>query len=516
MPEAVGFRSVLFRTPEDEVVFKESQPPACLSDLNLDQLIESVTKDKEEYDLKGFFCRPLQNSDAVMYRQEIVRDLQDEAIIVAVKAFAERMRTMRRHRARGDQLTNQWQKRRWSFDAAKAYCEAVSCLSNDLTAASLKSSGLAELRRYLSAYMSSPHFISLVEDTQHLDADLSAVGYSILINERTLRVQRYEGEDDWTSQIDSLLQRFQDLDLEPAPTSYRFKFPEWPGMSQVEEKVLEFVARLWPDTFKALEGYTLKHSNFIDSTIATFDREMQFYLSYLEYTSRFKDLPLSLPVVITVEKDIYARDAYDLPLATRLHPKRGTIVSNSFYLQNQERIIVITGPNQGGKTTFARSFGQLHYLAALGLPVPAREARLFLFDKLFTHFDREEDLHDLRGSLEDALVRIRDIIVQATTRSIIIMNESFSSTTLEDAIFLSSKVLETIISLDLLCVCVTFIDELAVLSRTIVSMTASVAPDDPETRTYRITRRPPDGIAHALSIATKHRLTFDAIVGRIK
>ncbi len=193
----------------------------------------------------------------------------------------------------------------------------------------------------------------------------------------------------------------------------------------------------------------------------------------------------------------------------------GPVVFNTLELSGVERVFVVSGPNQGGKTTFARTFGQLHHLASIGCPVPGTDVQTYLFDRIFTHFEREEDVERLSGKLEDDLVRIQDILVQATPKSILIMNEIFTSTALNDARYLGTQIMERVIALDLFCVFVTFVDEIASMGDSVVSVMSTIVPDNPAQRTFRVVRAPANGLAFAMALAEKHGLSYSRLKERM-
>jgi DNA mismatch repair ATPase MutS len=393
------------------------------------------------------------------------------------------------------------------------YCDAVDDLVHDLTLVDLKSRGFLVFRDYLTTYAKSSRFTSLRAVTKKLKAELATVKYCLLIRSNQVQVRRYESETDYSAEVEETFEKFK----QGAVEDYRAEFPTGPDMNHVEAGILDLVARLYSDTFTAIDDYCARNSDYLDGTIGAFDREIQFYVAYLDFVARLKrtGLKFCYPQVSATDKEIYDYEGFDIALAYKLSTEKSSVVCNDFYLKGSERIFVVSGPNQGGKTTFARTFGQLHYLASIGCPVPGSEARLFLFDRLFTHFEREEDITNLHGKLQDDLVRIHRILDQATPNSLIIINEIFASTTVEDAIFLGKKIMEKIVQLDLLCVCVTFIDELASLSEKTVSVVSTIVPENPALRTFKIVRRPADGLAYAISIAEKYGLTYTRVKERI-
>lgn len=508
------YQSILFKDAKNHSVKNELAAPDFFTDLNLDQIVKAITTGKEEYNLMPYFYVSLHNEDDVIHRQEIMKDLEEAKVLHDLKVFAASMQEVRKNLVETKKQYHERQIERWFVDAVNIYANAVMKLSDDLSAGVVKSHGLKVFRHFLKEYCLSKRFTTLSAETKQIEKELASIRYKILIKGLRVEVDRYTKIPDYGTKIKGIFERFS----QGAVKKYRFKFSTLPQMNQVEEMILDLVAKIYHDTFSKLALFYGQYKDFFDAAIVQFDREIQFYISYHEYISKFKkiDLQFCYPKVSKQNKEINIDETFDLALADKLQSSDTKPVVNDFYLKDGERVIVVTGPNQGGKTTFSRTFGQLHYLASLGLPVPGSNARLYLPDRIFSHYERMEKMANLRGKLQDDLIRLHEIIEAATPESIILINEIFTSTTLQDAIALSRKIASAIANLDALCVWVTFIDEVSTLNKKTVSMVSTVNPNNPVERTFKIIRQPANGLAFARSIAQKYQLTYDLLKRRLK
>lgn len=514
------FQSIL--TPDNSanpVVYSEREP-ACFKDLNLDQIVEGVQQCLPAISLRAFFQTPLHDHEQITYRQAVMADVALAAVGEALRRFADNLydtvkRTgkIRQSRDRdinqhhGYLLCSQF------LEEAIRYDEAVATLAQSLSAQPLRSAGLQSFVCWLANYRASEPYLRFKQDIEALMSGLHEVHYCLHIHGDTLTVHPYKGEQDYHEPITRLFDRFRQLQSDK---SYQQAINQRKA-SHIEAAIYNLLSQWYPDTFAGLQRFYEQYADFADATLRRFAHEVQFYLCWLTYLAPLLEaqLPFCYPAVDERRTHLFCEEGFDLALAHKLHQEEKTPVPNGFELTAPERILVVTGPNQGGKTTFSRAFGQICYLASLGCLVPGRRAQLFLFDSLFTHFNRAEELTGVSGKLQDDLIRLHEILKRASQQSIVIINEIYSSTTLSDAVLLGEEMMHQLIEMGGIGVCVTFIDELTTLAPYTVSMVSTIHPDDPSIRTFRVIRAHPDGKAYAIHLAEKYGLTYDALDRRL-
>lgn len=492
--------------------------PQCFADLHLDQVVAEVVAGPgfghRGEGLAAFFRRPLRDPAAVGYRQDVFRDLQRGGVKQAIDDFVVQSDTARENLRQGSLLSHPLQRQGWFVYAAEAYCCAMQALHDALSTAQPESAGLTAFTAHLAGYVAGQRFSDLRTQTREVQERLAQIRYTVYIDGLHVRVGCYADQDDYGERIVETFRRFVTDDGD----KYHIPAENFPDMNNVEEQILDGVAALHPDEFALLARYCDEHRDFIEPVVERFDREIRFYLAYLAFMARLTamSLPFSYPEISVEPGTVHVAGGFDLALAMRsVNDATSHVVGNDFELTGAERIFIVTGPNQGGKTTLARTVGQCLYLAGLGCPVPARHAKLMLTDGVYTHFERREDMVSLHGKLDDELVRIHDILSSATARSVVVMNESFASTTAEDALEIGTEVLRRIIRLGCIAVYVTFLDELTSLDPACVSMVGDMVADDPGRRTFHFTRRPADGRAYAAALAGKYGLTRKMLLNRI-
>jgi DNA mismatch repair ATPase MutS len=155
--------------------------------------------------------------------------------------------------------------------------------------------------------------------------------------------------------------------------------------------------------------------------------ELAFYVGCLNLHEQLVQMgePMSFPVPVAPHERRHSlQELYDVCLALTMKQK---IVGNDVNADNKDPVI-ITGANQGGKSTFLRSIGLAQLMMQCGMFVPAESFSSNICDGLFTHYKREEDTTMKSGKLDEELSRMSDIVDKITSNSMVLFNESFAAT----------------------------------------------------------------------------------------
>jgi len=155
--------------------------------------------------------------------------------------------------------------------------------------------------------------------------------------------------------------------------------------------------------------------------------ELAFYVGCLNLHDQLAQIgePMSFPVPVAPRERRHSlQELYDVCLALTMKQK---IVGNDVNADSNN-LVIITGANQGGKSTFLRSIGLAQLMMQCSMFVPAESFSSNICDSLFTHYKREEDATMKSGKLDEELSRMSDIVDKITPNSMVLFNESFAAT----------------------------------------------------------------------------------------
>lgn len=199
-----------------------------------------------------------------------------------------------------------------------------------------------------------------------------------------------------------------------------------------------------------------------------------------------------------------------------------TIVSNSFTYDENGRFYLVTGPNHGGKSIFAYSIGMAQALFQLGLFVPARRAVMSPVSNIFTHFPSSDENNYGKGRLESECARLGAIMKKLKDTDLLLMDESFSSTSGLEAGYIATEVLTGIGVIGCGGIFVTHIHDLPQQLATynfhplnkgkIDNLVAQMENKEAGLRSYKVIRTTPEGLSYAKDIAGQYGLDLESIL----
>jgi len=251
-------------------------------------------------------------------------------------------------------------------------------------------------------------------------------------------------------------------------------------------------------------------ADHVESFLNTLRRELAFFIGCLNLADQLILLgePITFPKPAPInERQLSCESLYDITLALTMQQK---VVGNDIMADGKDSII-ITGANQGGKSTFLRSVGLAQLMMQSGMFVPAKSFAANVCSGLFTHYKREEDTSMQSGKFDEELVRMSIIVDNLKPGAIVLFNESFAATNEHEGSEIARQVISALLERQIKVLFVTHLYEFArgFLGKPVGNVLFLRAERKPDgTRTYKLVKGEPLPTSYCLDLY--HRIFEDA------
>lgn len=554
-----------------------SLPDSVLHDLGLDSICACVTADaKEQKLILRTLSQITDDPHVAAYRQKVFADiLRLPEFRARMTALFDRIGFIREfdsnHRSR-DEAIGLWHLLH-RLDELGQYIQCIEEMRSCLSGTDLHSEGLQSFAAYVESLWQDAAFDAMKQDIAALKkqtADIRSVTLGINVNERFEAVSMglisinnksfkksgivrnfanaiaagngiQEGND-WngdmhfqpvgsgnTGEVTAFLEKqasFKSIGIaahaDAATRETIVSTAEGDStrsttfyLEGVINKMLDAIVRRLRDTLT-------KYANIAIVDLSRLLPEFLYYIRFAEFieAKRTAGLTFCEAEVLPPDADcsMQAEGFYNLRLALgQTDPAQ--IVSNDLAFDPQHTVYILTGANRGGKTTVTQAIGQLFALAQGGIFVPAAKFAYAPADCICTHFPADEEKTMDLGRLGEECVRFREMYMHCTASSLMLLNETFSTTSFEEGFYIARDSVKALLKKRVRTVYNTHMHKLAADA---AAMTAEAdgagaasltVQSENGKRSFRIAVALPEGMSFARDIAEKYGVTYEMLVG---
>lgn len=532
---------------------------AAIHDLGLDYLCEQVTEKKQERTLfLSILSKMTDNPEVTKYRSDVFADIyRNETMRDEMLRILDKINFLRDYGSIGktfEEAANVWDLMH-RLDELKDYIQCVEAVFKSLSDAPVQAEGLLRLKEYVDGLYHDNGFSELKKDIAALRAtteQLRSVTVGINLNDRFeadgIGLISVNSKYFTKSNIlDHFCEKISMKEVIKPDTEWKEEYKFHPfaaetskmpdiipirGIALIPEgDMMEDVPRYMNRvTNQMLSAVVKKLKNVLDRYVSVTITEMTdlipefiYYVRFAQYIEKLSGRGMvfckgTLAAEEAGERVMRAKGFYNLKHAAAVAQKQETVVKNDLDFDKAHLVYVLTGANRGGKTTVTQAVGLLFALAQGGIFVPADSFSFQPVDCIYTHFPADEDKTMDLGRLGEECRRFRRIYIDSTESSLLLLNETFSTTSFEEGYFIAKDAVRAILAKGVRTIYNTHMHKLAFdleeLNRSYDSVQAVslVVKADGGNRSFKIAMAPPEGMSYAGDIAKKYGVTYEMLV----
>lgn len=545
-------------------------PPGCVPnnktlsevtthDLGLDYVCAQITEKKSEQALfMSILSQMTEKPEVTQYRSDVFFDIyNNKAMREEILKILDKINFMRDYGSinkKYEEAAGVWDLMH-RLDELKDYINCVEAIFRSLSDAAIHSEGLLHLKEYINELYNDNGFKELKKDIAALKAttsDLKSVTVGINLNDRfeaagigmisinnkyftkSNIIGNFCDKISAKDHIKSDTEWNENYKYHPFATgSFKIQdmisnrgiatIPENDMMEDIPRYMNRIADQMLSAVVKNLRNALNKYVSVTITNITDLMPEFIYYVRWAEYIEMLSRQGLhfckgTLASECAKERIMRAKAVYNLKLATVAVKEQETIITNDLDFDRQHLVYILTGANRGGKTTITQAIGLLFVLAQGGIFVPGDSFTFHPVDCIFTHFPADEDKTMDLGRLGEECKRFREIYSACTKNSLLLLNETFSTTSFEEGYFIAKDAVKAVLTKGIRTIYNTHMHKLAYdieelnSSGNSVKAASLIVKADGGNRSFKVEIAPPEGMSYANDIARKYGVTYEMLI----